>query len=235
MATPGTFMGHLMAIYMNGERIAATKGAQFSLGANMRDMNNCDLGDADVLAPGRRNISASGSAHFQFDAGYGAKDLIDALDQGSSLTVLISSESAGDPTYSFTGYIEKFDADFPDHENSTFSYSVRGTSDLDIITIPSILSAAVADANPDDIVIVFSENLDEDSVPATSAFSATGKTISGVDVSGDTVTVTVNSAYANGNTITVSYVPPVSDPLQSDATGRTVVAFTNQAVTNNVS
>jgi hypothetical protein len=93
----------------------------------------------------------------------------------------------------------------------------------------------VANASPDDIVIVFSENLDESSVPATSAFTASGKTVSGVDVSGDTVTVTVNSAYENGNTITISYAPPVTDPLQSDLSGRTVVAFTNQVVTNHVS
>ncbi len=134
MATAGTFMGHLMGIYIGASKIAATKGAQLSFGANMRDMNNADTGDFEAVAPGRRNVSASGSGHFQFDAAYGIKDLIAAWKAGTLLTVLASTGSAGDQTYSFTGYIEKLDCDFPDHENSTWSWSIRGTSDVTLGT-----------------------------------------------------------------------------------------------------
>jgi hypothetical protein len=135
MATTGTFMGHLMGIYIGGTKIAATKGVQFSLGTNLRDMNNGDTGDFESVAPGRRNVSASGSGHFQFNASYGVKDLIAAWKAGTLLTVLVSTASSGDQTYSFTGYLEKLDADFPDHENSTWSWSIRGTSDVTIGTV----------------------------------------------------------------------------------------------------
>lgn len=132
MATAGTFQGHIMGIYIGATRIAATTGVQFSLGTAMVEIHNADTGDANVVQPSRRNASASGSGHFAFDAAYGAKDLIAAWKAGTKLTVLISTASSGDATYSFDGYIEKFDADFPDHAASTYTYSIVSTTDLTI-------------------------------------------------------------------------------------------------------
>ena len=84
------------------------------------------------------------------------------------------------------------------------------------------------------ITIGFNENLDSASEPATSAFTVSPtKTISDVSISGSDLTLTVTPAFANGDTITVSYTVPNANPLQ-DAAGNDVVAFTGQSVTNNV-
>lgn len=101
-------------------------------------------------------------------------------------------------------------------------------------TPPTVASAQVANASPMVIAITFNEALSAGNVPATSAFAVSGgKTVSSVGISGSTVNVTVNAAYANGDTITVSYTQPGSSALQ-DASGNKVASFTNQAVTNNV-
>lgn len=100
-------------------------------------------------------------------------------------------------------------------------------------TAPTISSAQVANAAPAIIVITMSETLAA-VTPATSAFTVSGgKTVSSVSVSGSTVSVTVNSAYVNGDTITVAYTQPGTNNLQ-DAAGNAVATFGAQPVTNNV-
>jgi uncharacterized repeat protein (TIGR02059 family) len=100
-------------------------------------------------------------------------------------------------------------------------------------TAPTFVSAQVANAAPANIVITMSETLAA-VTPATSAFTASGgKTVTGVAVSGSTVTVTVNSAYVNGDTITITYTKPGSSALQ-DAAGNQTATFGPSSVTNNV-
>lgn len=101
-------------------------------------------------------------------------------------------------------------------------------------TPPSFSSAQVTSAAPTQIVITMNETL-ANSVPPTSAFTVSGgKTVSGVSVSGTTVTVTVNSAYVNGDTITISYAQPGANPRLQDAAGNATTSFGPSAVTNNV-
>jgi len=71
-------------------------------------------------------------------------------------------------------------------------------------------------------------------VPATTDFAVSGgKTVTGVDVSGTAVTVTVNSAYISTDVITISYTPG-TNKIQ-DGSGNLASALTNQSVTNNIS
>jgi hypothetical protein len=101
------------------------------------------------------------------------------------------------------------------------------------VTPPTFVSAQVADANKDKILITMSETLAA-TVPSTSAFTVSGgKTVSGVSIAGSVVTVTVNSVYAFGDTITVSYTQPGSSQLQ-DPSGNLVATFGATSVTNNI-
>ena len=83
----------------------------------------------------------------------------------------------------------------------------------------------------------FGEALDEDSRPSVSAFSVlvadTAQTSTGnVSISGRTVGVVfLGTAPTAGQTVTVSYTKPASNPLR-DAAGNEVASFTNHAVTN---
>ena len=97
-------------------------------------------------------------------------------------------------------------------------------------TPPAPDSAAV---NGDQLVITFDENLDSNSAPAGDAFGVSGgRTGTGTAaLSGATVTVTLDSAVAYGETVTVDYTAPGSSPL-SDVHGNDVADFSGQAVTN---
>ena len=102
-------------------------------------------------------------------------------------------------------------------------------------------SSAVVDGTT--LVLTFSESLDGDSVPVNSAFDVQ-KTEAGAphsvsvsltgtpSISGRTVTLTLASAVVFGDTVTVSYTKPDSNPLQYAADNQ-VESFTQRAVTNN--
>ncbi len=97
----------------------------------------------------------------------------------------------------------------------------------------SLVSASVEDANPDQIVLTFSSALDGASVPATTDFTASGgKTVNNVAIAGSVITLTVDSAYINSDTITVSHTPG-GNPITGTNTA-TAGAFSNFAVTNNI-
>ena len=106
---------------------------------------------------------------------------------------------------------------------------------------PTVLTASVENAHPDRIILTFTDPSDfhdlvESPAPATSAFTLSGgKTVSSVSISENVVTIIANSAYANGNTITIGYTKPTTNYLRNAITGGSVVTFTNQSVTNNIS
>ena len=102
--------------------------------------------------------------------------------------------------------------------------------------VAPVLSKAVVDGTS--LTLTYSEALDEDSSPAAGAFAVTvaesARTVGAVDMSGSAVTLTLASAVASGETVTVGYTVPTgagAKPLQ-DAAGNGVVSFTGQAVTN---
>ncbi len=101
------------------------------------------------------------------------------------------------------------------------------------VSAPVVSSAVVANGSPSNIVITFNETLAA-FTPAAAAFAVSGgKTVSNVARSGATITLTVNSPYVFGDTITCGYTKPGSNPIQ-DAAGNQTATFSGQTVTNNV-
>ena len=100
--------------------------------------------------------------------------------------------------------------------------------------LPPLLTAATVDG--DELVLTYSEDLDTPG-PAQSAFSVkvdggAGAAPSGVDISGDEVTLTLAAAVTSGQTVTVSYTKPGPNPLR-DESGLEAAGFTDESVTNN--
>jgi len=112
--------------------------------------------------------------------------------------------------------------------------ALGGTPQPGDTTPPTFVSAQVANATPSRIDITMSESL-ANSVPVLAAFTVSGgKTVSSVTISGAVVSVTVNSPYASGDTITVGYTKPNTDPRLQDAAGNATETFSGRSVTNNV-
>lgn len=102
--------------------------------------------------------------------------------------------------------------------------------------VPALLSAAVLNADPDEMVLTFSQMLTSaDSASAggfTVASSGAAVTVTGVNVVGTTVELALSRAILAGEINTVSYTPPGSAPL-ANANGL-VAAFSARPVTNSV-
>ena len=86
------------------------------------------------------------------------------------------------------------------------------------------------------LVLTFDEALDADSVPAASAFTvavdSASRTVEAVAPSGRTATLRLAEATVAGETVTVSYAQPVSNPFK-DPSGNEVADFDERPVTNN--
>jgi hypothetical protein len=99
-------------------------------------------------------------------------------------------------------------------------------------TPPTPQGAQVAAANTSKIIMVFSEPL-VTGVPAISAFTAAGKTITGVALNGGNLEITVDTPYAANAQITLAYTQPGTGRLQ-DAAGNFVASFSARYISNNV-
>ena len=103
---------------------------------------------------------------------------------------------------------------------------------------PVFQSASVTGAT---LAVTFSGNLDTGSAPAGRAFDVeatpsggAARRIAGtgtVSIAGAVATVALASAVAHGETVTVEYTRPATNPLQ-DSAGTDVLSFTGQPVTN---
>ena len=95
----------------------------------------------------------------------------------------------------------------------------------------------VATVDGTSLKLIYSEALDTGSVPAATAYSvvvgsATGVAPSSVAVSGAKVTLTLSTGAASGDTVTVTYTKPGTNPLQ-DLASNDAAALSAQAVANN--
>lgn len=164
--------------------------------------------------------------------GYGA--IAKFLADGShTINISAFKETTGSSGYdNRSGIINIFQFlyDGVDHWVNIFQELNQTPLDL---TPPSLSSATVEAANPNKIILTYSESLDTGSVPATTDFAVSGgKTVSSVAIVGAVVTVTVNSNYGAGDTITISYTPGTNKIR--DAAANNAVALSSQSVINNI-
>ena len=139
------------------------------------------------------------------------------------------------------------------HEQATITHRVQGQSAAEYAALASVTltitvtdDEAPADAtapvlesamvNGATLTLAYSEQLDAGSAPGPGAFTVTvagsARTVTGVAVSGSTVTLTLSSAVERGETVTVGYAVPAANPIQ-DVLGNEALALTDRSVTNN--
>jgi len=108
-------------------------------------------------------------------------------------------------------------------------FNVDGSVD---ITAPVLLSATIEDADPTDIVMVFSEAVTGTNLGFTIA-GTTSTSFSSISGSGTTtITGVLGTSAATGETITLDYSSSTGD--LEDSSGNVLASFTGSSVTNNI-
>jgi uncharacterized repeat protein (TIGR02059 family) len=103
--------------------------------------------------------------------------------------------------------------------------------------IPVYVSSAIQNSSPNTLEITYNLSL-ATIVPASSAFNVTvssvARSISTVSISGTKVLLTLTSPVVSGDVVTISYIKPTTNPLQT-ASGGQAATLSAQVVVNNVS
>ena len=82
------------------------------------------------------------------------------------------------------------------------------------------------------LTLTFSEGLDPTSTPARTAFAVSGNTVTGVEISGTRVLLTLGTAVTADGATTVTYTKPASGRVLRDPSLNEVATFGPSAVTN---
>lgn len=99
---------------------------------------------------------------------------------------------------------------------------------------PAFVSAQVTNSQPNVILVTMSETL-ASSAPPNSAFTPSGgRTAINVSINGTVAAVTVNTPYAYGDTINISYTQPGANPRLQDVAGNPTATFAAQPVSNSI-
>lgn len=162
----------------------------------------------------------------------GGKTITASVWSGATLTVTFDSSYAYGDVVTAT-YNGTFIKDISENNAIPFTaYSVTNNIAAPDVIAPTLLSAIVSNAAPSNIVLTYNETINPAIIPATSTGAVSGKTITGVAISGSTVTYTVNTPFVFGDTITFSYTQGVNK-IQ-DMSGNFAANLVSQAVTNNI-
>jgi hypothetical protein len=96
------------------------------------------------------------------------------------------------------------------------------------ITAPLLTGVSISAALPTRIVLQYNEALNTGFIPAASAFTVPGKTVSTISASGAQGFVDVTAAYTGGQTGTVAYTVPGANGFR-DAAGNVSASFSAQS------
>lgn len=175
------------------------------------------------IATGGASLAVSAA---QLYAGAGGTDTIEFADfaVGSDIDVTGLTSASEAATQIAVALIKSADGSDPSN------VVLEDVTGLDF-TAPT-LSSAASDSAGTAWVLTMSENIfgTEDAGDWTAEVDAVPITVSAVDITGSTITLTVTPAPLNGDVLTVSY----SGGDLTDADGNALAAISDAAVTNNV-
>jgi uncharacterized repeat protein (TIGR02059 family) len=110
------------------------------------------------------------------------------------------------------------------------------TNNVAAVSVPVYVSSVIENSTPSRLEMTYNMSL-ANIVPSASAFTVTVNTtvrsVTAVSVSGTKVILTLSSPVSHGNTVTVAYSKPSSNPLQTPAGGQ-AISISSRNVLNNV-
>ena len=140
------------------------------------------------------------------------------------------SSSGYDPRNGIVNIVQMF------YDGYDYWYSIGQAASPSAVdtTAPVVNTQSVENAAPTVVVLTASEQLAAGFVPAASAFTVGGHTVSSVALSGNLINLTVTPAFTNGEAArTVGYTQPATNGAR-DAAGNLMATFSGKSIANNV-
>lgn len=137
MATTGVINGTLLRAYNGANAIAKATNCTLSISRETRETvhkDNPGSGWREVEV-GRKTGTLTVEALYGEDGtNNNPDDLFTALDDGTSLTMKVSTEVTGDSLYSFSAYCTSYEINAPVEENSSYSctFEIDGAVTLSV-------------------------------------------------------------------------------------------------------
>lgn len=94
------------------------------------DASSKDSAGWKYVKPGQKSWSASGNHLFAFDAAYGFSQLMALKSNRTKVNVKLATVESTNKYYQGYGYITQLDAEFPNEEGSTYSFTIEGDGPL---------------------------------------------------------------------------------------------------------
>lgn len=124
MPSTGVINGTNLRLYLGGNAIAYATSCTLDVSRELRETihkDNPGSGWREVEV-GQKSGTMTVEALYNTDGTNNSPDvLFDALDNGTSLTAMLSTEVSGDSKYSFSCFATSFSSSAPVEENATFS------------------------------------------------------------------------------------------------------------------
>ena len=128
--TVGVINGSDFFMYDSKTVIAHATSHSLTQGMATMDASSKDSAGWKNIKPGMRNWAASGSGLYTFDSAYGYTQLKAILDARTKVMVKLSSNNTSNKYWYGYGYLTQLDADFPNEENVTYTWSFEGDGAL---------------------------------------------------------------------------------------------------------
>jgi len=127
--------GRTLVLKIDGVPVAAEQDVELSFSREMIDVTSKDSNSNRELIVGLKSWSVSCNALVDFLATHGAHTFSNALNNGTSLTVLITDGVTGQTEFTGSAYASEFTMNSTNEDAVTWSGSLEGTGALTIQTV----------------------------------------------------------------------------------------------------
>ena len=130
MPSTAAIEGNDLELYIGGTLVGCSRDASISLSRAFIDATCKDNDGAEQVLPGQTSWNASGSAIYAMDATLGGDEMIDNLQNGTLVTVRMTTGVTGDTYLEGSAYVENLNFTSNYNDVVTYDFSLKGTGTL---------------------------------------------------------------------------------------------------------
>lgn len=137
MATSGMFLGTVVSMYVNNEKVARAKSHSFSIDSDLIETTNKDSNGFKSFIVGEHSATTQIEGNFEQQTSLGGsvvspEDLMDLQLNRQSFAVKLTTDSTGDMALVGTALISNISCDFSNNDVATYTADLTFTGQFTI-------------------------------------------------------------------------------------------------------